>query len=141
METPALSTSGDGGADHFFSLLSCAARIAANYKLMNEFTTRAVSREIIERAGRATAASQTSVHAISPEMSKPVERWLLFKYVHGELTLLSKPFKTKEHAEKARLKYPERERKTIGVGVIRLSKEVRRGNRKSEKESRDSGTD
>jgi hypothetical protein len=36
------------------------------------------------------------------EMSKPVGQWLLFQYVHGELTPLSKPCKTKEQAEKAR---------------------------------------
>jgi hypothetical protein len=53
-------------------------------------------------------------------MPKPVERWLLFKYVGGEFMPLSKPLKTKEQAEKARLKYPERERKTIGIGVIRV---------------------
>jgi hypothetical protein len=47
------------------------------------------------------------------------ERWLLFKYVGREMTPLSKPFKTKEQAEKERLKYPERERKGIAVGVIR----------------------
>jgi len=52
-------------------------------------------------------------------MSKTGEQWLLFKYVGGELTPLSKPFKTKKQAEKARLQYPERERKTIGLGVIR----------------------
>ncbi len=51
-------------------------------------------------------------------MPKIVERWLLFKYIDGELTLLSKPLKKKEQAEKARLKYPERERKTIGIGMI-----------------------
>jgi hypothetical protein len=39
-------------------------------------------------------------------MSKPVERWLLFKYVGLEFTPLSKPFKTKKEAEKAREKYP-----------------------------------
>ena len=44
---------------------------------------------------------------------------MLFQYVYGEFTLLSKPFKTKKEAEKARLKYPERERKTIGLGVVR----------------------
>jgi hypothetical protein len=55
-------------------------------------------------------------------MSKPVEQWLLFQYVHGELTPLSKPFKTREQAEKAREKYPERLRKRIGVGVIRIKK-------------------
>jgi len=52
-------------------------------------------------------------------MPRIVERWLLFKYIDGELTPLSKPLKKKEHAEKARLKYSERERKTIGIGVIR----------------------
>ena len=46
--------------------------------------------------------------------------WLLFKYVGLEMTPLSKPFKTKEQAEKERLKYPERERKGIGVGVVRM---------------------
>jgi len=55
-------------------------------------------------------------------MPKIVERWLLFKYIGGEFTPLSKPLKKKEHAEKAWLKYPERERKTIGLGVIRLPK-------------------
>ena len=53
------------------------------------------------------------------EMSKIVQRWLLFKYVGLEFTPLSKPFKTREQAEKAREKYPERLRKKIGVGVIR----------------------
>jgi hypothetical protein len=52
-------------------------------------------------------------------MPKIVERWLLFKYIGGEFTPLSKPLKKKERAEKARLKYPERERKSIGIGVIR----------------------
>ncbi|MGA2481536.1 MAG: hypothetical protein ABSF92_00280 [Candidatus Acidiferrales bacterium] len=52
-------------------------------------------------------------------MPKPVERWLLFKYFGGELTLLSKPLKKKEQAERERQKYPERERKTIGIGVVR----------------------
>jgi hypothetical protein len=54
-------------------------------------------------------------------MSKTVERWLLFEYVGRELTPLSKPFKTKKEAEKAREKYPERLRKGIGVGVIRIA--------------------
>jgi hypothetical protein len=45
-------------------------------------------------------------------MPRIVERWLLFKYI-------GKPLKKKEHAEKARLKYSERERKAIGIGVIR----------------------
>lgn len=54
-------------------------------------------------------------------MPKIIERWLLFKYIGREFTPLSRPFETKEQAEKARQKYPERERKTIGVGVIRTS--------------------
>jgi len=51
-------------------------------------------------------------------MRKTIEQWLLFKYVNGEFTPLSKPFKTKEQAEKERLKRPERELKEIGIGVI-----------------------
>jgi hypothetical protein len=34
-------------------------------------------------------------------------RWLLFEYKGRELVILSKPFNTKELAEKARQKYPE----------------------------------
>jgi hypothetical protein len=56
------------------------------------------------------------------EMSKIVEQWLHFEYVGRELTPLSKPFKTKKEAEKAREKYPERLRRRIGVGVIRIKK-------------------
>lgn len=52
-------------------------------------------------------------------MPKTTEKWLLFKYVGREFTPLSKPFKTREQAEKARLKYPDRQRKAIGLGVIR----------------------
>jgi len=53
-------------------------------------------------------------------MSKSTEQWLLFKFIAGEFTPLSKPFKTKQQAEKARLKYTEKQRKTIGLGVIRF---------------------
>ena len=53
---------------------------------------------------------------------KITEQWLLYKHVGGQFTPLSKPFKTKAAAEKARLKYPERERGAIGVGVIRIKK-------------------
>ena len=34
-------------------------------------------------------------------MSKTVEQWLLFKYLGLEFTPLSKPFKTREQAERA----------------------------------------
>jgi len=53
-------------------------------------------------------------------MAKIIEQWLIFKYVDGELTPLSKPFKNKGAAEKARLKLPERERKFVAVGVVRI---------------------
>jgi hypothetical protein len=49
-------------------------------------------------------------------MPKIIEQWLLFKYIDGQFTPLSKPMKSKTEAEKARAKYPERERKQIGVG-------------------------
>ncbi len=48
-------------------------------------------------------------------------RWLLFEYKGSELVILSKPFKTKKLAEKARLKYPERVRRKIGIGVVRVT--------------------
>ena len=53
-------------------------------------------------------------------MPRTIEKWLLFKYVGGEFTPLSKPFKTKQLAEKTRAGYPEQERRKIGVGVIRI---------------------
>jgi hypothetical protein len=54
-------------------------------------------------------------------MPKIIEQWLLFRYVGGEFTPLSKPSETQVQAEKARLKYSERERKTIGIGVVRTT--------------------
>jgi hypothetical protein len=53
-------------------------------------------------------------------MPKSIVQWFLFNYIDGEITFLSKPLKTKQLAEKARSKYPERERKGIGVGVVRI---------------------
>jgi hypothetical protein len=55
-------------------------------------------------------------------MPRIIEHWLLFKYVDGQFTPLSKPFKTKDQAEMARLKLPERERRSVAVGVIRIKK-------------------
>jgi len=48
-------------------------------------------------------------------------RWLLFEYKGLELVILSKTVqKTKSLAEKARLKYPDRVRRKIGIGVVRV---------------------
>jgi len=47
-------------------------------------------------------------------------RWFLFEYQGLGLVILSKGFKTKELAEKARRKYPDRERRKIGIGVARV---------------------
>ena len=55
---------------------------------------------------------------LNPICLKQPRGGLLFTYLNGEFTPLSKPFKTKQLAEKARSKFPERERKT-GVGVVR----------------------
>jgi hypothetical protein len=63
-----------------------------------------------------------NVSCYKTEMPKIIERWLLFKYVGGEFTPLSKPFKTKGQAENARLKLPEREWRSVAVGVIRMKK-------------------
>ncbi len=53
------------------------------------------------------------------DMGKIVEKWFLFEYIGMQLTPLSKPFKTRAAAEKARDKYPEKERKRIGLGVLK----------------------
>jgi hypothetical protein len=58
-------------------------------------------------------------------MPKIIERWLLFNYVGSEFTLLSRPFKTKDQAEKARLKFSEWERREVAVGVIRIKKLIK----------------
>jgi hypothetical protein len=55
-------------------------------------------------------------------MPKIVQQWLLYKYIDGRFTPLSKPFKTKAATERARLKLPERERRSVAVGVIRIKK-------------------
>jgi cell shape-determining protein MreC len=53
---------------------------------------------------------------------KNIERWVLFKYIGGQIETLSKPFKTKDQAEKARLKLPEKEQREVAVGVIKIEK-------------------
>jgi hypothetical protein len=55
-------------------------------------------------------------------MPKIIDQWLLFKYIDGQLTFLSKPFKTKAVAEQARLKLPERERRGVAIGVFRIKR-------------------
>jgi hypothetical protein len=65
---------------------------------------------------RAIAACHSCYKA---DMAKETRKWLLFRYVDGELTPLSKPFTTKALAEKARKKYSERERKAIAIGLMR----------------------
>jgi hypothetical protein len=52
-------------------------------------------------------------------MRKIIEQWLLFQYVDGVFTPLSKSFSTKQQAEKERRKCPEKQRKSVGLGVVR----------------------
>jgi hypothetical protein len=56
---------------------------------------------------------------INRRLMKSSVRWLLFEYNGLELVILSKPFKTKKLAENDRLKYPDRERQKIGIGILR----------------------
>jgi hypothetical protein len=46
--------------------------------------------------------------------------WFLFNYKDGVPDVMSKAFKAKADAEKAREKYPVKERGGIGVGVRRI---------------------
>jgi hypothetical protein len=47
---------------------------------------------------------------------KPTLQWVLYTHDGEQLGILSKPFKSKQEAEKAREKYPEKESRKIGVG-------------------------
>jgi hypothetical protein len=51
-------------------------------------------------------------------MPKKIEKWFVFEYIGLELTPVSRPFKSKGLAEKERLKYSEKERNRIGLGVV-----------------------
>jgi len=42
------------------------------------------------------------------------------EYKNRELVILSKPFQDEKGSEKARLKYPERRAKKVGIGVVRV---------------------
>lgn len=110
-----------------------SATAAPLLKLRDLLPTRCVPVQVeIQRGFRPRLAvwrccCERRLEAIPPscykfEMSKIVEQWLLFEYVGRELTPLSKHFKTRKQAEKAREKYPERLRKRIGLGVIRIKK-------------------
>jgi len=55
-------------------------------------------------------------------MTNTIERWALIEYRDLVPVFLSKPFKTKAAAEKARMEYLEKERRKIGVGVVRIPK-------------------
>ena len=46
--------------------------------------------------------------------------WFLFDYKDGVPDVMSKPFKTKAAAEKARERYPVKERGGIGVGISQI---------------------
>jgi len=47
---------------------------------------------------------------------KSAARWFLYEYEHGKLVILSKPFKTKKEAEKARQQHFAREKRKVGIG-------------------------
>jgi len=54
-------------------------------------------------------------------MPKITQQWVLYACDKHELVVLSKPFKTREEAEKLRQQLPRRERGRIGIGAIRTA--------------------
>jgi hypothetical protein len=46
-------------------------------------------------------------------------KWYLFRIEARQPTIISKAFPTKSQAEKERDKFPERDRKAIGVGNVK----------------------
>jgi hypothetical protein len=55
-------------------------------------------------------------------LMKNFGRWVLFKCIGGQITMLSKPFKTKAMAEKAQSRLPVRERRQVVEGVVRIDR-------------------
>jgi hypothetical protein len=53
-------------------------------------------------------------------MAKFRYEWFLFGYKDGVPDLISKPFRTRAAAEKAREKYPPKVRGGIGVGIRQI---------------------
>jgi hypothetical protein len=53
-------------------------------------------------------------------MAKLRYEWFLFSYQDGVLDVISKAFKTKAAAEKARRKYPPKVLRGIGVGISHI---------------------
>jgi hypothetical protein len=53
-------------------------------------------------------------------MAKFRHEWFLFDYKKGFPDFISKPFKTKAAAERARRKYPPKVQRGIGVGIIQI---------------------
>ena len=80
---------------------------------------KAIINRTDEQDGRRSIASQCFERRIPPMKSSV--RWFLFEYQGRKLVILSKGFKTKGLAEKARLKYPESVRRKIGIGVVRVT--------------------
>jgi hypothetical protein len=67
--------------------------------------------EYLQRIEASQALDAGSIPITPPScykssMSNTIEQWLVFKFIGLEFTPLSKPFKTKEQAEKAREIYP-----------------------------------
>jgi hypothetical protein len=53
-------------------------------------------------------------------MPKCRYEWFLFDYKDRVPDIMSKPFKTKTAAKKAREKYPAKERRRIAVGIMQI---------------------
>jgi hypothetical protein len=49
---------------------------------------------------------------------KSAKRWQLFRYVGRELTPVSKPFKTRQAAERARTKLPKKDHRSTAIGLL-----------------------
>jgi hypothetical protein len=98
---------------------SISALEAVSTALVHRNTANPLCYETVAATTALTTGPRQSHLCYKLQMPKTIERWLLFKYIGGEFTPLSKPLKKREEAEKARLKYPERERKMIGIGIIR----------------------
>jgi hypothetical protein len=62
---------------------------------------------------------QCRAHLCYKNDMKSTERWVLYKYVSGVLTPLSKLFKSKQAAARARAKLSPKDQRSTAIGIIR----------------------
>ena len=62
---------------------------------------------------------QCRAHLCYKNEMKTKEQWVLFKYVGRDFTPISKPFKTRQAAERARANLPTKDQRSTAIVLLR----------------------